>query len=294
MIVVRRAESEADYEAWARIKTAVEPNDPATVEQLRKLEGEPGRLLLLADLDGEAVGCGVAGRSSFGGRVFIAVRVLRESRRHGVGTALVDALVKHARTMGVNGVNAFVDEGDEDGLRFVRRYGLEEVDYQLEQVRTIGDEPEPEPPAGIELVALAVRREELLRAAWPVAEAGYADMPTPQPMEVPLEEWLRDEATLPGGSYVAYEGDEIVGYAGLMEWPEEGIAEHGFTVVRRDRRGRGIARALKQAELHWASRNGIHKLVTWTQRGNEAMQALNRRLGYVDGERVITFQGPLP
>jgi hypothetical protein len=51
---------------------------------------------------------------------------------------------------------------------------------------------------------------------------------------------------------------------------------------------------LKQAELDWASRNGIRELVTWTQRGNESMQALNRSLGYVDRERVLTFQGPLP
>ena len=71
-------------------------------------------------------------------------------------------------------------------------------------------------------------------------------------------------------------------------------AEHGLTVVRRDRRRSGIARALKQAQLAWAARAGVGRLVTWTQQGNEAMQALNRSLGYVDTSRVITFQGPLP
>jgi GNAT superfamily N-acetyltransferase len=294
VIAVRRAETDADYELWAQIKTVVVPNEPTTAEQLRRLDSEPGRLMLLADVDGETVGCGVAGRSSFGGRAFIAVRVVARARRRGVGTALAEALIDHARALDVTGVNAFVDAADEDGLRFVRRYGLEEVDYQLEQVRAVRDEPPPDVPAGIVLVALDGRREELLRAAWPIAEAGYADMPTPQPMEVPLAEWLRDEATLPDGSYVAFEDNEIVGYAGLMERAEAGTAEHGFTVVRRDRRGRGIARALKQAEIHWASRNGIHTLVTWTQRGNESMQGLNRRLGYVDCDRAITFQGPLP
>ena len=71
-------------------------------------------------------------------------------------------------------------------------------------------------------------------------------------------------------------------------------AEHGLTVVRRDRRGRGIARALKGAQLHWASQHGVVQLVTWTQRYNGAMQALNRSLGYVDREKVITYQGPVP
>jgi len=51
---------------------------------------------------------------------------------------------------------------------------------------------------------------------------------------------------------------------------------------------------LKRTQLHWAAQNGVVELVTWTQKGNEAMQALNRSLGYVDKSKVITFQGPLP
>jgi hypothetical protein len=43
-----------------------------------------------------------------------------------------------------------------------------------------------------------------------------------------------------------------------------------------------------------AARNGLVELCTWTQNGNERMQALNRSLGYVDAARVITYQGPLP
>jgi mycothiol synthase len=294
VIELRPVGTDADYEAWARIKTAVVPSEPTSVADVYKYDGEPGRLLLLADVEGVTVACGVAGRSSFGGRAFIAVRVLSEFRRGGVGRALVAALAEHARANGFEGVNAFVDAREPEAAAFARSFGLEEVDFQLEQVRVLGDEPLPRVPDGVRLVSLGRRRDELLHAAWPLAQEGYADMPTPQPMEVKLEEWLRDEATLPDGSFVAVEGDEIVGYAGLTERAEDGVAEHGFTVVRRDRRGRGIARALKQAEIHWASRSGIRELVTWTQRGNEAMQATNRSLGYVDREHVLTFQGPLP
>jgi GNAT superfamily N-acetyltransferase len=64
--------------------------------------------------------------------------------------------------------------------------------------------------------------------------------------------------------------------------------------VRRSHRRRGIASALKRAQLHWASRNGVVELVTWTQKGNEAMQAVNRSLGYRDASKVITYQGQLP
>jgi mycothiol synthase len=98
---------------------------------------------------------------------------------------------------------------------------------------------------------------------------------------VSLEEWLREGATLPGGSFVALAGGEIVGYAGLTVWPGDPTrSEHGLTVVRRGWRGRGLATALKSRELAWAAANGVRELVTWTQRGNEALQGMNERLGY--------------
>ncbi len=204
------------------------------------------------------------------------------------------ALADHALALGRTGVNAFVDAADPGSLAFARGYGLAEVDYQLEQVRAVGDEPAPAPVEGVELLALDGRRDEFLRAAWPLALEAYADMPLPGEATFRLETWLREEATCPDGSFVALEAGEIVGYAGLMDRAEPGTAEHGLTAVRRDRRHRGIARALKRAQLRWASRNGVHQLVTWTQRGNEAMQALNRSLGYADRSRVLTMQGPLP
>ena len=43
----------------------------------------------------------------------------------------------------------------------------------------------------------------------------------------------------------------------------------------------GIAKALKRVELAWAAKHGYRRLVTYTQEGNEAMRAINSRLGYV-------------
>ena len=128
-----------------------------------------------------------------------------------------------------------------------------------------------------------------------MALQGYADLPVPGEVTYVLEEWLRDEATRPEGSFAALAGGAPVGYAGLVEHANgSAVAEHGLTVVHREHRGRGIGRALKKAQLHWASQNGVVELVTWTQKGNEAMQSLNRSLGYADKSKVITFRGPLP
>jgi mycothiol synthase len=296
VIELRVVESAADLETWARIKSAVVPNEPVTPEQLAT-NAEPERLLLIASLDGVDAGCGIADLSNFGGRAFAAARVLEPYRRRGVGTTLARALGSHGRSLGRAGVNAFVDAADTAAIEFARGFGLAEVDYQLEQLRTIErDEPAAVPPSGTELVSLGERRDERLRAAWDaVALTGYEDMPLPGPVTYRLDTWLREEATRPEGSFVALEDGEIVGYAGLMEHANgDATAEHGLTAVRRDRRRRGIGRALKLAQLHWASRSGVVELITWTQRGNEGMQALNRSLGYRDASKVLTMQGPLP
>ena len=120
-------------------------------------------------------------------------------------------------------------------------------------------------------------------------------MPLPGAVTHPRESWLRDEATRPDGTFVAFDGGELIGYAGMTDHANgDATAEHGLTVVRRDRRRRGIARALKLSQLHWASSTGVVELVTWTQKGNEAMQALNASLGYVTRSRALTMQGPMP
>ena len=295
MIELRVATTPGDLVLWADLKSQVVPNEPVTAEQLAATD-EPGRLLLLAERDGVLAGCGIASPSSFGGRAFIAARVLPEHRRLGVGSELVRALAVHGRALGRTGVSAFVDATDEASVAFARGLGLKEVDYQLEQVREVaGEEPAPRVPEGIRLTPLTGRRAQLLEVVWPVAQQGYEDMPLPGPITYPLATWLRDEGTRPEGSFVAWEGGEVVGYAGLCEHANgPATAEHGLTVVRRDRRRRGVARALKQAQLHWAGGNGVVELVTWTQRGNEAMQALNVGLGYCNRVRVLTMQGPMP
>lgn len=293
MIELRAVSSDADYVSWAAIKTAVIPNEPQTAENLRATD-EDGRLLLLASLDGVDAGCGVGNRSGFGGLAFFGVRVLPEHRGNGVAHELVRALCDHARALGREGVNAFVDAAEPGSLAVAVHYGLEQVDFQLQQQRTVGEEPPPPKLPGIDLISVDGRREELLREAWPLAQQAYEDLPLPGSVSYPIETWLREEANVPGGSFVALELGEVVGWAGLSEHAEEGTAEHGLTAVRRDRRGQGIGRALKLAQLHWAAQHGYRTLTTWTQQGNERMQGLNRSLGYRDVSKVLTMQGPLP
>ncbi len=112
----------------------------------------PETVYLIAHLDGELAGSGLGGRSSFD-YAGLHPRVLPDARRRGVGTALLRALEAHALRVGFNEAGTLVD--DPGSFAFATRFGFEEVDRQVEQVRAIGDEPWPEVPAGIEVVTVA-------------------------------------------------------------------------------------------------------------------------------------------
>jgi GNAT superfamily N-acetyltransferase len=226
------------------------------------------------------------------GRAHLAPRVLPDKRGRGVGAAILERIAEHATGLGYTEAGAHVADGDEHSIAFARRFGFEETRRDIQQELAV-DGVQPRDVHGVDFVSIE-SRPELLEAAFSLASEGYADMPVAG-IDIPLESWLAEEATLPGGSFVALEGDEIVGYAGLMRWDgDPARAEHGLTVVRRDRRRRGLATALKERQIAWAEANGVRTLVTYTQTGNENMQAVNARLGYVTTEGTIAFGRRLP
>jgi len=292
-ITIRPAETDDDLEAWIRIRRIVLPDEPAsTVEWLRS-EARPDRLLVLAQIGDDVVGHGLAS-DSMQADGFVAPRVLPAYRGHGVGGALLRVLLDHQVSLGHRSVVAHVV--DDASVAFATNRGFVEIDRQVEQVRSI-EPDEPVPPAypGVEFISVADDPDLLVRA-YPLARQGHADFALAVgAVDVPLAEWLRDEATLPAGSIVALADGSIVGYAGLMSWNDDDTrAENGLTVVDRGWRGRGLATALKRRQLAWASANGIREIVTWTQDGNDAMRRVNTGLGYATRAISRTVRRDLP
>ena len=239
------------------------------------------------------VGSGVADRSHITGG-YLAPRVLPDHRRRGVGSALLRVLIDHLVDQGFGSAGTSVE--DDPSYAFAVHHGFEEVDRQVELVRTVSkDEPAAPPYEGVDFWTVA-QRPELLQRSFALAQQGYTDMVLKTgPAVVPLDEWLREEATLPAGTFVALEHGIIVGYAGLLAWTDDATrAENGLTVVDRRWRGRGLATALKRRQLAWAAANGIREIVTWTQEGNDAMQRVNVRLGYTARSISRTMRRDLP
>jgi len=293
VIELRPCESDADFEAWRQVRIAVTPYERTdSVEELRR-KATPERLMLLAYRDGELAGSGVGGKGDTQGG-FAIPRVLPEQRRRGVGTKLLFALAEHVETLGLPDLGVTAD--DEGALAFAQHFGFEEVGREVEQVRSVaGDEPWPAALDGISVISLAGQPELVRRLYDELALQAFEDMPTPRKVEITPEQWESEWVTWPEGTFAAFAGDELVGMATLgrdVDQPER--AENGLTAVRRDFRGRGIARVLKETTIAWASDRGLREIYTWTQTGNENMRAVNEKLGYVTRTVAINLRRPLP
>lgn len=293
MTVIRPAESDADYAETRRIHQAVHPHEmAATVEQMRANDGAD-KLRLLAEDDGLVVGIGTAGRSGLSGGAFVAPAVLPDHRRRGVGTELLRALVAHAESLRPE---FLVGHADDEGSRaFALHRGFVQVDRQVEQVRAIGDEPEPEIPAGIEVVSVADRPELWDVAYESIGRQAFTDMAVISPLQVSLDEWRREWLTDPEATFLALADDEVVGVAGLhLDQDDPSRAENALTAVRREWRGRGVALTLKRKTLAHAAARGLTEVYTWTQDNNADMRRLNERLGYVTRLQSYTMRATPP
>jgi GNAT superfamily N-acetyltransferase len=284
--------TDADYEEWRRVRMTVVPGERCdTVAELRQHDS-PGRLMVLARIDGTVVGSGVADRSESADGGFVAPRVLPEHRRRGVGSALLRALAAHVGDLGLPELRTIVD--DLESLRFAEHFGFVEIDRQIEQVRTLGHEPPPSPPpAGVEVILLD-QQPDLWAACFDTfGTEVLADFALVQPLHITAEQWATSWAGDP--MFLALYDGEVIGCAGIhrdTDRPER--AENALTAVGRLWRGRGVASHLKRRTLKWAAEHGLSEVYTWTQAGNVPMLRLNEHLGYVTGTTSITLSRPLP
>ncbi len=284
--------TEADYEAWRSVRIAVEPGDRCpTVEELRAA-ASPERLTLLAKVDGQVVGSGMAHRAESAGVGYVAPRVLRDHRRAGVGSALLRALADHCASLGLPSVRAGAD--DEGSVAFAARHGFVEVDRQVEQLRTVGEEPLPtDLPDGVDVVMLSDRPGLWAECYETFGREVLADFALYTPLEISAEQWNTEWAGDP--MFLAVHDGAVVGCAGLeLDADRPDRAENALTAVSRGWRGTGLAAHLKRRTLHWAATHGVREVYTWTQAGNTAMIRLNERLGYVPGQTSVTVSRDLP
>ena len=166
----------------------------------------------------------------------------------------------------------------------------------LDLTRT--EPPEVVLPAGVEIVTWA-DRPELDRGMYGVAVEANQDIPgNEDEAHESFEEWrdrhMLGSGDLPEATFIAVAGDEVVGYAKFsLTAARPKMASHDLTAVKRAWRGRGVARALKAAQIGWAKANGYELLRTTNDERNTPMRRLNEQLGYRPWIGRLFLRGPL-
>jgi GNAT superfamily N-acetyltransferase len=293
MVDVRQVETDEQMQRYLDVLAEVEPTQRVpTVAEMRAKE-KPGRTTLVVYRDGELVASGFVTRSGQVGRSLVIPRVRPAFRRQGIGTVVLGELLKRAEKLDQPVVRSMAD--DPGSVEFGLRFGFTEVDRQVEQLRSIGQEQMPTPPAGVSIVSIE-QRPELWRPAYDaVGVQGFADLALSNEVKVSAQEWMADEMNNPASTFVALSGTQIIGVASLLtEEDNPHRAEHGLTAVRREWRGKGVASALKRQCLAWAAANGLTEVYTWTQRNNADMRRLNEHLGFRYGLVSVSLEAPMP
>ena len=166
----------------------------------------------------------------------------------------------------------------------VRRYVISELDVAAARA--------PDPPA-FPLVTFAAR-PDLAVELYAIAREAYPDQPGRSESRIgSFEDWRSwGLDPHPADAYfIAVEAERVLGYGFLAE--EVGTWTHGFMAIARADRCRGVAGAIKRAQIAWAKQRGIGAVRTATEVRLAQMSALNERLGYVRRYEEVVLRGPV-
>jgi GNAT superfamily N-acetyltransferase len=288
---------------WIAVVKTANAGEAGTVEDYLDWRRQAKDMVwLLAERTGESVGAAIAivGWHSPPGVGRGEAYVLPAARGAGVGSELYREVAIWVAARGCIEIESSAREDDPDSLAWMERRGFREVGRNSRLVLDLDgvDEPAVDAPPGIEIVSWA-ERPGVERGMYEVAMEAYPDIPGEGDEEdVPFEQWLsvdmQGAGDRPEATFVALADGEVVGYAKLaLSSARPGVVMHDITGVKRAWRRRGIAAALKRAEIAWAKRSGLTRLETMNEERNEPIRKLNERHGYRVEPGSVTFRAAI-
>jgi mycothiol synthase len=295
-LVIAPAETDADLEAMIHVRKLVTPEARPSVEGLRfNLDSKAELTYLVARLGDEAVACAFVEPWTAFAEGDIAVAP--EHRRQGIGSALLAEISRRARAHGKDSISGEIKESDTESRVFLEHRGFVRVGSEQAVVLEVDDIDSTEfaAPSGVRIVS-RVEEPDRLEEMYAIGVQADEDIPGSAGVQT-FEQWKAHEIDKPSRRpelcFLALAGDDVVGYAALQVFGDE--AHHGLTATRRDWRRRGVANALKRAEIAAAKRAGFKRLITESEERNEPMRRLNEKLGYRPAPdwSTLVMQGPL-
>jgi GNAT superfamily N-acetyltransferase len=206
------------------------------------------------------------------------------ARRRGIGSELLAAVRERALPK----VWGRILEDDGGSRAFAARHGFAEVSRDISVLLDV------RPGDGARRDDVVELCEEHLPGAYAVVAEAMPETAVPQVAAAPpYEEWVRlQQQPSRAVAFVALDGGDVVGFAALTlldGMPQR--LENYLTAVKKSHRRRGIATALKRAEVAWAAERGYTEIVSDMVDGNAAMRAVNARLGYRELPTWVVVEG---
>lgn len=301
-----------DLEEVVEIARAIRPDDFESVAGLRDwhdTQRSAGRMCVrwLALLEGQIVGSAYIGRSAWipPTTIILYVAVHPDHQKRGYGRALLERAEATASERGGERVFSWTEETRSRSMRFLDRAGYEAVERRWESTldlprRDLGRlqaTVDRIVSSGIRIMSVAslsAERDDWKRDLHSLYTDVEHDVPAPFPIQkIRYEDF---EAASLGhrfigdGFFVALDGDQLVGLTEPQPVDDVPNAiEQNLTGVRSDYRGRGIALALKAHAAIWAAQAGYTSIRTQNAQSNDAMLAVNDRLGFKRNRATIEY-----
>jgi GNAT superfamily N-acetyltransferase len=284
-MMVREGRSE-DFGSANELLNRVWPHRVGSERGLRHADDaappDAHRRYWAAEDDGKLVGWGMAAieHQSAERPGFVQVSVAPESRKAGLGTALLERCEAHLAGLGVATVLSHTTS-DEAPQRFATAHGFRHTNTTRNSgvdPRTI--EPRSAPP-GVDLRPLASLDP---RKVYELDAEAMLDVPGEVAKDdVSFEQWLEDYWRHPDtdldASVAAVIDGRPVAFSHLLIAPS-GRAVTEMTGTLRDYRGRGLAQLAKRATLVNAAKRGVELVITDNDETNGPMLRVNEKLGY--------------
>ncbi|MBC8065515.1 MAG: GNAT family N-acetyltransferase [Chlorobia bacterium] len=232
-----------------------------------------------------------------------AISVLPEYRGQGIGTELYQKMLTHVESEGAISTACRVSDDDLSSIGFIERRRFEVIkrDFESELDLSSLDATilEAMSQCSVDIRAFAeLDSQEFRRELHEVFEIVRVDTPRSEPpTRMAFEQFqalvIDEPEFLQEGSQVALIDGRIIGFTGIYHTEIDGQLFQWLTAVKREHRGKGIAKALKANAAKWAIANGYRTVRTDNDTRNAPMLAINDKLGFRRLPGMITFRKQL-
>ncbi len=210
-----------------------------------------------------------------------------EHRGHGHGRALGTALLaesgKRLRVWAHGGHAAARHLAQVLGLTLFREL------RQMRRPLTGLDLPEPKFPDGVSVRTFVPGQDD---AAWLAANAAaFAHHPEQGSLsQRDLDDRMGEPWFDPAGFFLAFRGDELVGFHWTKVHEAEGLGEVYVVGVRPEAQGGGLGKALTTVGLRHLAGSGVPDAMLYVDADNLAAVAVYERLGFVTHETDLMYR----